>query len=119
MQTIPAKPSGTAAPVPADATIVARVQARRDELAQIATRADLSASTRADLEQALAAVATMLTGDLSTMSEMGKLDLSRWLEQSQYLGISAATPATTPPGPNLEIDESAPPPPPRFTLPLL
>lgn len=83
--------------------LLARVQERRRQLG--ATLAQVKAMTgkgepesgRADdLEKALAAVETMLTGDLDHLTHTNTDDLSRWLESSAILQTGkAGKPAPT------------------------
>ncbi len=70
-------------------SLVERVQARRDELKLNLGESDVTPSTRNDIEAALAAVSTMLTGDLANLPNTVKGDLSRWLEIHRHLGLKA------------------------------
>lgn len=105
MQT-PGEP--TSAPTPS--TLVAQVQARRDELTRGLTATANGASTRADIEGALASLTPMLTGDLTNIPEMVSRDLARWLDASKYLGLNAATPVVegASPAPTVKTEEVAP-----------
>lgn len=73
-------------------SLVDRAQARRDELKGQLAGAEMSASTRSDIEAALAAVGTLLTGDLDNLPNTVKGDLNRWIESNRHLGVMAEAP---------------------------
>ena len=104
-------------------SLVERVQARRDELKLNLGESDVTPSTRNDIEAALAAVSTMLTGDLANLPNTVKGDLSRWLEIHRHLGLKAgAHPAAAvaveqPKTGDAAIKADAPPPVTSVTVP--
>jgi hypothetical protein len=88
-------------------TLVEQVQARKEQLERALTADTTSASTRADIEAALASIVPMLTGDLAKLPDMVSRELTRWLETNKYIGAQGgepdadaaaadATPAPTP-----------------------
>ena len=74
-------------------TLIEQVQARRDELQRALTDDSTSASSRTNIEEALASVTPMLTGDLKTLPDMVSRDLTRWLETNKYVAVPPAAPA--------------------------
>ena len=75
--------------------LVEQVQVRRTELEAALAAGDLGASTRSDIESALATLGTMLTGDLDELPDTVRRDLARWLESNKYLGVRTGAPAET------------------------
>jgi hypothetical protein len=83
----------------ANVTLVAQVEARQAELTRELAGTSHSASTRADIESALATLPTLLTGDLTQLPDMVSRDLIRWLDTSKYLGVHGDAPAPPVPAP--------------------
>lgn len=67
-------------------TLKNRVTARRQALEQELSKLGPDDHSRKDIEQALGAVDSLITGDLDHMSEVVSVSLSHWLETSKYLG---------------------------------
>lgn len=78
--------------------LVARVKERRRELETLlAALGTGDVHSKQDIEAALAAVETMLSGDLENVPSVVMVDLNRWLERSKHLGErNDAAPATAP-----------------------
>jgi hypothetical protein len=73
-----------------------RALARKAELeALLPTLEPHQAAMRADIERALASVATLLRGDSAHLSAATAAELNRWLEAAKFF----AEPATTEPAP--------------------
>jgi hypothetical protein len=96
-QELPAPSTEAAAPPPqtivnsTDATagrpLVARVTERKQELETLlAALAADDNHAKQDIEAALAAVETLLSGDLEHVPPVVMVDLNRWLERSKHLG---------------------------------
>ncbi|HVV87630.1 MAG TPA: hypothetical protein VHE35_31530 [Kofleriaceae bacterium] len=77
--------------------LVEQVRTRRDELMRALYRTQLTASTRADIEHALAVLDLMMSGDLGQLSDMVSRDLTAWLETNKFLGLGAGSAAGTDP----------------------
>ena len=97
-------------------SLVDRAQARRDELKGQLADTELSASTRSDIEAALGAVGSLLTGDLDKLPNTVKGDLNRWIENNRHLGIKAdahpeATAQAKPADSAIKAEAPAPTPP--------
>lgn len=75
-----------------------RIEARKAELEEALSDLGQDATgTRSEIEQALAVVASLSTGDLSRPSDVVAAQLSAWLERHKHLGLTAAT--SEPPAP--------------------
>ena len=75
----------------ASETLVTKVQNRRAELeAALETLDPADHRSKLDIENALRAVARLLTGDLEHIPEITFKELVKWLESSKYLGRRAA-----------------------------
>lgn len=74
--------------------LAVRAQVRKAELEALLTKSPAyEAAVRADIERALASVATLLSGDSKHLSPTTAAELNRWLEGAKHLGEMAATPA--------------------------
>lgn len=66
--------------------LAARVEARKAELEEALSHlGPEETGTRAEIEQAIAAVATLSTGDLTRPSDVVASQLSDWLERNKHL----------------------------------
>ena len=80
--------------------LAARVEARKAELEEaLPDLGPEETGTREEIEQALAALATISTGDLVRPSDVVASQLSDWLERHKYLGVKAATSGPASPAP--------------------
>jgi hypothetical protein len=81
--------------------LAVRLEARKVELEQALS--DLrpeETGTREEIEQALAALATISTGDLIRPSDAVASQMSDWLERHKHLGVKAATSGPASPAPS-------------------
>ena len=62
---------------------------RRTELEQVLEflGKDDTSGTRKDIESALAALASLMTGDLDHLASMTSERMNRWLQSSKHLGL--------------------------------
>lgn len=72
--------------------LAVRAQVRKRELEALLAKTPASDSAvRADIERALASVATLLSGDSKHLAPTTAAELDRWLEGSKHLGELATT----------------------------
>jgi hypothetical protein len=78
---------------PADldpALLSTKIMVRRAELIGILDTPGLTPRSRTDIEAAIAAVGTLMTGDRTNIPDSVVGDLIRWLDTSTHLGQHAA-----------------------------
>jgi hypothetical protein len=65
------------------------VEKRRDELEKVLAHIGQTGSqtTRRDIEAALKALAALMTGDLDHIPQAVSTELTKWLNNSKYLGL--------------------------------
>ena len=92
----PDKKAGNSTDATQGEALAVRAQVRKVELEALLAKVPAhDATVRADIERALASVATLLSGDSKHLAPTTAAELNRWLEGAKHLG-EVAPPAATP-----------------------